>query len=500
MKKDDFVTAMKTFPHLKKIQRLHEKKSYAEYANKRQKFRKIGRKLPLLENWYTIHITSDMDKEVVLEMYNALVRIPQISHVELESPVVPTQVSNPTPDLESYQTYLGVSPLGINADYAWTKNGGDGSGVKIIDMEDGYNSNHEDLPAPFIRVNDSHDDDHGTAVMSIIGALDNNVGIKGIAYGSQIGFYGWGSSISNSIHNAADELDPGDVLILEGQINRNINAGDTCNANNQDHCVPLEWAQSNFDAIQYAYLNGVIVVEAAGNGDENLDSSMYLNRFDSSVKNSGAFLIAATNPNATITRSSFSNYGTRIDLNSWGNNVSSAGLFGTTLFNGGSNRTYGDGFAGTSSASPIVAAAAASLQGFNKQTNGTTLEPDTIRGLLTATGTAEPSGVEVGVRPDLKAAIDYFSDNQILIPPVLNGFWSGCFGSNWISWNSVVGASTYRIYVNGVPTYTHSPSAYLFREVSVSTLSSATISACDADGVCSAKSNTVQLSYSNACP
>jgi len=225
-----------------------------------------------------------------------------------------------------------------------------------------------------------------------------------------------------------------------------------------------------------------------------------LNKFDLSVKNSGALMIAATNSGANVTRRASSNYGTRIDLNGWGNSTSSAGLLGTTLFNGGTNRTYSQGIAATSDATAIVAGATASLQGFNKQTNGTTLEPDTIRGLLTATGTAEPSGVEVGVRPDLKAAIDYFSDNQILIPPVLNGFWSGCFGSNWISWNSVVGASTYRIYVNGVPTYTHSPSAYLFREVSVSTLSSATISACDADGVCSAKSNTVQLSYSNACP
>jgi hypothetical protein len=138
-----------------------------------------------------------MDDELVLEIYNSLVRVPQISHVELESPVALTQASNPTPDLESNQTYLGASPLGINANYAWTKNGGDGSGVKIIDMEQGYNSNHEDLPTPFIRVNDSNDDDHGTAVMSIIGGLDNNIGVKGIAHGSQIGFYGWGSNIAS---------------------------------------------------------------------------------------------------------------------------------------------------------------------------------------------------------------------------------------------------------------------------------------------------------------
>lgn len=230
-----------------------------------------------------------------------------------------------------------------------------------------------------------------------------------------------------------------------------------------------------------------------------MDISIYLNRFDLSVRNSGALLIAATRASATITRSGFSNYGTRIDFNSWGNNVASTGLVGTTLFNGGINRTYGDGFSGTSSASPIVAGAVASLQGYNKHINVTPLEVDTIRGILAANGTAEPSTVEVGVRPDLMASIDYLSGNQLPIPPVLNGYWSNCFGSNWISWNAVVGAATYKIYVNEVLTYTHSPAAYLFREVSVSSLGFATISACDTNGICSAKSNAVQLTYSNSC-
>lgn len=496
-KENDFVTAMKTFPYIKKIKKLHKIKSYSD---KRKKHLKKVVKLPMLGNWYTIDITSDMTDEVVLAIYNALVRTPQISHVELESPVIPTQESNPTPNLEAYQTYLGASPLGINADYAWTKLGGDGSGVKIIDMENGYNSNHEDLPTPFIRVNDLNDGDHGTAVMSIIGGLDNNFGIKGIAHGSQIGFYGWGTNTASSISNAADALDTGDILILEGQINRDINAGDTCVSNSQDHCVPMEWAQSNFDAIQYAYLNGIIVVEAAGNGNENLDSSIYLNRFDLNVRNSGAILVASTNASGTITRRASSNYGTRIDLNGWGHKVSSAGLNGTTLFNGGANRTYGDGFSGTSAASPIVAGAVASLQGYYKQRNGVALEVDTIRGLLKATGTTEPPGVEVGVRPDLKAAIDFFDGNQLLIPPVLNATWSNCYGQNWIYWNSVEGAASYNIYVNGILTYTHSSTEYLIREVSVPALSTATIKACDNNGICSDNSNAVQLTKSNACP
>ena len=190
-----------------------------------------------------------MSQNDILDIYNALSEIPSISIVKFESPVIPIEriacpviigcdddfppggggTSNPTPNLEDSQGYLGASPLGIDADYAWTQTGGNGSGVKIIDMEGGYNSSHEDLPTPFIRVNDNNNADHGTAVMSIVAAKNNGIGIKGIAYASQVGFYGWGSNTAESIRSAANNLNAGDVLILEGQINRDLFENDTCN-------------------------------------------------------------------------------------------------------------------------------------------------------------------------------------------------------------------------------------------------------------------------------
>ncbi len=515
---DNFTMAINALPFLKKIKRLHQGKSYKEFREQSKSKKLNGRNLPKLENWYRIAITSKMNTEAILKIYNALVRIPFIVYVELETPVIPLRnvvcptlnceppgggggggggggSSNPTPNLESYQTYLGPSPLGIDAEYAWTKNGGNGYGVKIIDMENGYNSNHEDLPSPFIRKNDLDNSDHGTAVMSVVGAKDNNKGVTGIAHGSQIGFYGWGSSASASIVAAANSLNSGDVIILEGQINRNIYSGDRCNDSNQDHCVPMEWNRSNYEAIKYAYQQGVIVIEAAGNGNENLDANIYGRKFDKSYRNSGAFMVAATNPYSTITRSSFSNYGSRVDFNAWGNNVAAAGLYGSTLFNGGVNRTYGDGFAGTSSASPIVAGAVASLQGYSKRSKGGSLDVDTIRSILTTTGVSEPPGLEVGVRPDLRAAITAIDNGSFLLAPSLSSYWDACYGSNLMTWNSIPETSSYKIYLNG--NY-WSTTTTTFKQVNISSSRSATVRACNNTG-CSDHSNRVTLKYAPGC-
>ncbi|WP_394391441.1 S8 family serine peptidase [Shewanella woodyi] len=173
--------------------------------------------------------------------------------------------------------------------YAWTKAGGNGQGVKIIDMENGFNSNHEDLPSTFILRADTNDSDHGTAVMSILGAKNDNKGITGIAHGAQLGFHGWSPNIAQAIVNASNYLAAGDIIILEAQINRNINNGDTCSSQNQDECVPVEWRQSVFDAILSVTNQGIIVIEAAGNGNENLDNPIYQNRFNRNIRDSGAF-------------------------------------------------------------------------------------------------------------------------------------------------------------------------------------------------------------------
>ena len=510
---DEFTQQINSKRFLKKITRIHAGKPYKELRTKRQFAKNKGQRVPKIENWYRIPVTKKMTEQDILEIYNTLVELSFISNVELETPPVSAireqcpaidcggdrpgggGTSTPTPNLQSYQTYLGPSPYGIDANYAWTRTGGNGAGVKIIDMEGGYNSSHEDLPSSFVRINDANNNDHGTAVMSVVGAKNDNKGMKGIAYASQLGFYGWGSSTSQSIRKAGDKLSAGDVLILEGQINRDINSGDTCTSANQDECVPLEWSQANYDAIAYTVSRGVIVIEAAGNGNENLDSSIYNNRFNRNSRDSGAFLIAATHKSSSISRSSFSNHGSRIDFNAWGDGVASAGLYGSTLFDGGTNRRYGSGFSGTSSASPIVAGAVASLQGFSKQSKGVTLSVNTIRSILTNTGVQEPSGVQVGVRPNLKTAIAYLDGNPVLAPPKASAFWDACYGSNEMSWSSVAAATSYKIYVNGSYWATTTSTR---KHMNVSSSKSAYVKACKG-AECSTASNSVALRYAPAC-
>jgi subtilisin family serine protease len=509
---DEFVQQINSNKYLKNIRRLHENKSYKELRKNSVLSKKINTKSPKLENWYRIDITKGMSQQDILDIYNSLVDIPYISIVELESPPVssgfeqcfaidcepdlpPGGGGTPsnTPDLQSYQTYLGQSPLGIDALYAWTKTGANGQGVKIIDMEIGFNSNHEDLPNTFVRKFDYDDNDHGTAVLSVVGAKRDGKGVTGIAYGAQLGFHGWSPSIAQAINNAADYLSAGDIIILEGQINRNINNGDTCTSQNMNECVPLEWNQATFDVISTITNRGIIVIEAAGNGNENLDEAIYQNRFNRNTRDSGAFLIAATNPSASISRSYFSNHGTRIDFNGWGNGVAAAGLYGNTLFNGGINQRYGDGFGGTSSASPIVAGAVAALQGFSKNAKGKTLSVQAIKNILTSTGVQEPSGVQVGVRPNLKTAIQYLE--SALTAPKLTARSFACHGEYSLSWNSISSASSYKIFVNGsYLASTTSTSKYL----DVPRNSTATVQACTSSS-CSEHSNSVSLRYAPVC-
>ena len=89
--------------------------------------------------------------------------------------------------------------------------------------------------------------------------------------------------------------------------------------------MPLEWQPAVRTAIQSATARGRIVVEAAGNGDQDLDDPIYGNWF---ATDSGAILVGAgnapgcrygTDPTVARGRLSFSNYGSSVDAQGWGN-------------------------------------------------------------------------------------------------------------------------------------------------------------------------------------
>ena len=338
-----------------------------------------------------------------------------------------------TPDFVARQIYLQSAPAGIDAQFAWTRPGGRGSGVNVIDLEWGWRFNHEDLRAiqgGVVGGVNSSDDDHGTAVIGEISGDRNGYGVVGICPDAHISAVAFSMPTAQAIRMAADRLRPGDIMLLE--IHR---AGPRHNFQprlDQRGYVAIEWWPDDFDAIRYAVSRGIIVVEAAGNGAEDLDDPIYeirpggfpqswRNPFNRSNRDSGAIVVGAGAPppgthgqnhGADRSRLSFSNYGALIDAQGWGREVTTTGygdLQGQP--DPDRDRWYTDHFSGTSSASPIVVGAIGCVQGILRQQGGRLLTPATTRDLLRSTGSPQqdtpgrPATQRIGNRPDLRQMI-----------------------------------------------------------------------------------------------
>jgi hypothetical protein len=347
-----------------------------------------------------------------------------------------------TPSFVARQTYLGPAPDGVDASYAWTQSGGHGKGIKILDVEGGWNLAHENLRLNKgglvfgSMVGESPADqlswrNHGTAVLGEMGGDQTGSGVAGICSEAWIACVSHSGGSANAIIIAASKLRPGDVLLLE--MHRPGPAANFQNRDDQFGYIAVEWWPDDLAAIRFAVGRGVIVVEAAGNGQQSLDAPIYDDRpagFPDSWKNpfnsinagSGAVVVGAGAPppgtharnhGAARSRLDFSNYGSRVDCHGWGREVTTTGygdLQGSSDLI--ENRWYTDMFSGTSSASPIVAGVVASVNGFllARRTTGP-LTPRLARLWLRATGSPQqdeadrPASQRIGTLPDLKAIL-----------------------------------------------------------------------------------------------
>ena len=316
---------------------------------------------------------------------------------------LPTAEPAVTPDFTSLQGYLGAAPAGVNALAVAGNPGGTGAGVRVVDVEGAWLWSHEDLPVPVLTLGAQIDDlgwrNHGTAVLGEIAGVANGLGVRGIAPGCQVGASSIGSqSTADAISNATAQLAAGDIILIE------LHApGPNATGSGQVGYVPMEFWQDNFDAIRLATAAGLIVCEAAGNGQEDLDDPVYLGLFDRAVRDSGAIMCGASS-GSSLNPAWFTNHGTRVDLHGWGSSVTTCAygaLQGSPL---PETEWYTNTFNGTSSASPIVTGAVAVLQGMVKAAYGFPLDARLARDVLRQTGTPQSGTALIGPRPDLSLA------------------------------------------------------------------------------------------------
>ena len=368
------------------------------------------------------------------------------------APVAGPEPPGPPEDLRARQGYLDAPPQGIGAAAAWRRRGGRGEDVRIIDVEGDWRFTHEDLhhaPGGLIAgypTGDVEPRNHGTNVLGMLGGVHNRRGVSGICPDAQVRAVSYqpedrfGSA--QAIKLAADVLRPGDILLLE-MMRPGPNTpgpGDPGYApDSQLGYIPVDYWPDDLTAIQYAVSQGVVVVEAAGNGAQHLDDPVFAgegpgfragrpNPFARGDLDSGAIVVGAGAPppgthgadyGPDRSRLDFSNWGTALDAQGWGREVTTTGGLGPgadTLRPGEfEDRWYTDRFSGTSSAAPMVAGALACVQGVLRAAGRAPLSPEQARAALRETGSAQRPAADgslerIGSRPDIAQLTEWAMD------------------------------------------------------------------------------------------
>ncbi|MFA7444601.1 MAG: S8 family peptidase [Flavobacteriaceae bacterium] len=357
---------------------------------------------------------TDNDLELLVKEIELL---PEVRYCDFMSrtPVKPPYDIPPvTPNYLPLQTYAGANP-GVNMQYAWDMNL-TGQGIRLRDIEYGFNKNHEEfhqnpgvMIAPGHTVNSAITTDyseHGTGTFGVVIADNGNYGVTGLAHGAaeMVLFpeytveFGYNRTLA--VTYALANSQQGDVVIYEMQT-----GGATDEA---DNYVPAEFDYVIWDLTKAASDLGIIVVAAAGNGNQNLDApeyTEYMNR-----PNSGAIIVGAGTPDTQHSRTWFSTYGSRVNLQGWGWNVLSSGYGDYATIGDDFNQRY-TLFSGTSSATPIVASCVAVLQSYYHSLTGNYLNSAQLIQVLQDTGISQGWSEDypgnIGPLPNMETAIAY---------------------------------------------------------------------------------------------
>ena len=229
----------------------------------------------------------------------------------------------------------------IDAPHAWAMS--KGAGVLVAVLDSGVDLNHPDLDSKirtdidYDYINDDNvaqdDHGHGTHVAGIIAAeTDNAQGVAGLGWETTIVPYkvldangsGTTSGIASAIYAATDA----GAKVINMSLGSDPGAGACSNYT------------SIYDAINYAYNHGVLVVVAAGNNN-GADASTI-------IPANCPHVLTVSSTDSDDSLSSFSNIGSVIDVSAPGGYIYSSGWDDTYLY-----------MSGTSMATPYVAGLAA---------------------------------------------------------------------------------------------------------------------------------------------
>lgn len=357
------------------------------------------------------------------QVMEAMAASSDVEFVEVDQLMKPTLTPNDE-YYAQYQWHYRDAPGGIRADQAWDVS--TGAGVVVAVLDTGI-TRHPDLNANVVggydfisdaasardgngRDSDASDEGdwyragecgsqrgsdsswHGTHVAGTIGAVTNNqTGVAGVAHNARIvpvrvlgKCGGYTSDIADaivwasggSVSGVPANSYPADV------INMSLGAAGSCSRAYQN-------------AINTAVNRGTIVVVAAGN--DNDDVSRYVPGGCNNIVS-----VAATDNRGD--RSSFSNYGSLIDVAAPGSSIVSTADRGTT---NPTNPTY-TLMSGTSMAAPHVAGVAALALSAAAQ-NNRSLSPAQLEQLLKSSARSFPNSQSRSIGSgivDAKAAVE----------------------------------------------------------------------------------------------
>jgi hypothetical protein len=417
-----------------------------------------GRKLLDFNLVYHIE-TTDLDDAV--RIMRDLQNNPDVDKVYPARKTYVTSIST-VPDLTGHQGYLNADEThgGLNAAAAWSA-GASGNGVTLVDIEHEWNFSHEDLNLtwgvdnwvgvmcyPTIATHCIPDLAHGTAVAGIISSLDNGHGTTGFAPQTDLKTDAPGYNLINLVDGIVSttnhEVPAGSILFVEVQNPGRLSDGSCGGFSELDQygCVPTSVEPGMFAAFEYLSAAGITVIEGAGNGSVDLGDPATYYSFEVTLfdHDSGSILVGGSQ-GSNHQKISFSNYGSPVDAYAWAQGVvttaypygGSTGPYYWTPVSGANppnddpNAYFTNRFGGTSSATAMVAGAAALVQSYAKDLMGDKryLMPLKMREILVSTGIAQSgSGGNIGRQPRIDramAAVDTFWTSITTAYPELLG-------------------------------------------------------------------------------